>query len=286
MLWRLPFRLFWWLFGGLIRTAVTLLLLFGIVYLVLRLTPLDEFWRARFYAHLGNLAEAERWYRLGLQQYPRSRFAPQGHYELAELLFRQERYKEAIRHYGKALEGGLTPEQKREALLKIAEAFQKSDEPLEAARRFEEFAKTFREDERAAKAWFAAGENYRQAGRDKDAQRCWEKVSANYPTSPFAPKALWAMAEMAEENGDADRATHLYRKLVERYPQSAEAAKANARLALWHYRQGDYTEALKAYGEALKAAPQVLRDALNSEALRKAWQKLREQASHFIQSSP
>ena len=94
------------------------------------------------------------------------------------------------------------------------------------------------------------------------------------------------MAEMAEENGDADRATHLYRKLVERYPQSAEAAKAHARLALWHYRQGDYTEALKAYGEALKAAPQVLRDALNSEALRKAWQKLREQASHFIQSSP
>jgi tetratricopeptide (TPR) repeat protein len=142
----------------------------------------------RFYAHLGNFAEAERWYRLGLQQYPRSRFAPQGHYELAELLFRQERYKEAIRHYGKALEGGLTPEQKREALLKIAEAFQKSGEPLEAARRFEEFAKTFREDERAAKAWFAAGENYRQAGRDKEALRCWEKVSANYPTSPLPPK--------------------------------------------------------------------------------------------------
>jgi Uncharacterized protein conserved in bacteria len=143
MLWRLPLRLFWWLFGGLIRTAVTLLLLFGIVYLVLRLTPLDEFWRARFYAHLGNFTEAERWYRLGLQQYPRSRFAPQGHYELAELLFRQERYKEAIGHYGKALESGLTPEQKREALLKIAEAFQKIGEPLEAARRFEEFAKNF-----------------------------------------------------------------------------------------------------------------------------------------------
>ncbi|GBC98348.1 Cell division coordinator CpoB [bacterium HR17] len=286
MLWRWPLRLFWWLFGGLIRTAVTLLLLFGVVYLVLRLTPLDEFWRARFYAKIGKTDEAEHWYRLGLQQYPRSRFAPQGHYELAELLFARGRYREAVGHFGKALEGGLTPEQKREALLKIAECFQQSGMPLDAARRFETFAKTFPDDERAAKALFAAGESYRQVDRADKARRCFEKISANYPASPFAPKALWALAELAEQKGDEQQALLLYRKLVERYPQSAEAAKANTRLALWHYQHGDYKAALKAYGDALKAAPQVLRDALDSEKMRQLWQQLKERAGELLQSSP
>ncbi len=286
MLWRLPLRIFWWLFGGIIRTLVVLVLLFGLAYFIMRLTPLDEFWRARFYASIGKISDAEHWYRVGLTQHPKSRFAPQGHYELAELLYSQERYREAIGHYGKALEGGLTPEQKREALLKIAEASLKSGEPLKAAQRFEEFARLFREDERASRALFLAGEGYRKAKRNSDARRCWQKLSANYPTSPFAPKALWALAELAEAEGNENLARQIYLKLVERYPQSAEAAKANARLAVWHYRQGDYKSAVKAYSEALKAAPDLLKEALQSEALQKWWRKLREQIGSAIQPKP
>lgn len=286
MLWRLPLRIFWWLFGGIIRTVVVLVLLFGLVYFVMRLTPLDEFWRARFYARIGKAADAEHWYRLGLTQHPKSRFAPQGHYELAELLYSQERYREAIGHYGKALEGGLPPEQKREALLKIAEAYLKSREPLKAAQRLEQFAQLFREDERVSRALFLAGESYRKAKRNADARRCWQKLSANYPTSPFAPKALWGLAELAEVEGNEKLALQTYQKLVERYPQSAEAAKANARLAVWHYRKGDYKSAAKAYTEALKAAPDLIKEALQSEAVKKLWQKLKEQVGSAIQHSP
>ncbi len=286
MLWRFPLRLFWWLFGGLIRAVVALLLLAGLVYFFFRLTPLDEFWRARFFAHLGNLKEAEHWYRQGLQQHPRSRFAPQGHYELAELLYRQERFREAIGHFGKALEGGLTPDQKREALLKVAEAFLKVDEPLQAAKRFETFVQRYPDDERASRALFLAGESYRKAKRFKEAERCWQQVSARYPHSPFAPKALWALAELAEENKNEALVRQLYRKLVERYPQSAEAAKANARLAVLHYQKGDYKAALKAYTDAVKAAPELLKEALHSETLRQWWQKLREQVGAAVQSKP
>lgn len=286
MLWRLPLRVFWWLFGGVIRALIVLVLLVGLGYFVMRLTPLDEFWRARFYARIGKTAEAEHWYRLGLTQHPKSRFAPQGHYELADLLYNQERYREAIGHFGKALEGGLTPEQKREALLKIAEAYLKSGEPLNAAKRFEQFAQLFREDERASRALFLAGESYRKAKRNADAKRCWQKLSASYPTSPFAPKALWSLAESAEAEGNEKLARQIYTKLVERYPQSAEAAKANARLAVWHYKQGNYKAAAKAYSEALKAAPELLKEALQSEAIKKLWQKLKEQVSSAIQPSP
>lgn len=286
MLWRLPFRVFWWLFGGIIRALVIVILLAGLAYFVMRLTPLDEFWRARFYARIGKTAEAEHWYRTGLTQYPKSKFASQGHYELAELLYSQGRYREAIGHYGKALEGGLTPEQKREALLKIAEAYLKSGEPLKAAQRLEEFAKMFLEDERASRALFLAGESYRKAKRSEDARRCWQRLSANYPTSPFAPKALWGLAELAESEGNEKLALQTYQKIVERYPQSAEAAKANARLAVWHYRKGDYKSAAKAYTEALKATPDLIKEALQSEAIRKLWQKLKEQIGSAIQPSP
>ncbi|MER3501192.1 MAG: hypothetical protein IMHGJWDQ_001201 [Candidatus Fervidibacter sp.] len=286
MLWRLPLRLFWWLFGGIIRAVIAFLLLLGLLYFLMRVTPLDEFWRARFYSYIGNVGEAERWYRLGLQQHPHSRFAPQGHYELAELLYLKGRYREAIGHFGKALEGNLTPEQKREALLKVAEGFLKSGEPLKAAQRFEQFAQQFREDERASRALFLAGQGYRTAKRPRDAQRCWQKLSATYPTSPFAPKALWALAELAESEGNPAFARQLYRKLVARYPQSAEAAKANARLAVWHYQQGDYKAAAKAYTDALKAAPKLLREALNSETLNRLWKKLREQIGGTLQPSP
>lgn len=286
MLWRLPLRIFWWLFGGIIRLVITLALLFGLVYFVMRLTPLDEFWRARFYARIGKTAEAEHWFLAGLKQHPKSRFAPQGHYELAKLLYQQERFREAIGHYGKALEGGLTPEQKREALLKIAESYLKSGEPLKAAQRFEQFAQLFREDERASRALFLAGESYRKAKRNSDARRCWQRLSANYPTSPFAPKALWALAELAEAENNEALARQIYRKLVERYPQSVEAAKVNARLAVWHYRQGDYKAAAKAYTEALKAAPELLKQALQSETLQKWWRKLQTQLKEAIQRQP
>jgi len=286
MLWRLPLRIFWWLFGGIIRAVVAIILLLGLAYFVMRLTPLDEFWRARFYARIGKTAEAEHWYRIGLQQHPKSRFATQGHYELAELLYEQERFSEAIGHFGKALEGNLTPEQKREALLKIAEAYLKSGKPLEAAKRFEQFAQLFSEDERASRALFLAGEGYRKSHRNKDARRCWEKLSSKYPHSPFAPKALWALADLAEAEGNETLARQIYRKLVERYPQSAEAAKANARLAVWHYKQGDYKAAARAYTEALKAAPDLLREALQSEALQKWWRKLKEQIGSAVQPKP
>ncbi len=286
MLWRLPLRLFWWLFGGIIRTVIIIVLLLGLAYLVMRLTPLDEFWRARLSAKVGKVAEAEHWYQVGLRQHPDSRFAPQGHYELAQLLFAQERYREATGHFGKALAGGLLSETKREALLKIAEAFQKSGQPLEAARRFEQFANLFSEDERAAKAWFEGGECFRQAERNADARRCWQKVSANYPNSPFASKALWALAEMEEKEGNEKHALQLYRKLVERYPNSAEGAKANARLAVWHARKGDYKAALKAYSDALKGAPQAVREAISSETMQKWWKKLKEHAGNLLQPSP
>lgn len=286
MLWSFPLRIFWWLFGGIIRLVIMLALLFGLAYFVMRLTPLDEFWRARFYARIGKTAEAEYWFLAGLKKHPKSRFAPQGHYELAELLYQQERFREAIGHYGKALEGGLTPEQKREALLKIAESYLKSGEPLRAAQRFEQFARLFREDERASKALFLAGEGYREAKRNSDARRCWQRLSANYPTSPFAPKALWALAELAEAENNEALARQIYRKLVERYPQSVEAAKANARLAVWHYRQGDYKAAVKAYTEALKAAPDLLKQALQSETLQKWWRKLQTHLKDAIQRQP
>lgn len=275
MLWRFPLRIFWWLFGGLIRAVVVIVLLFGLVYFFTRLTPLDEFLRARFYARMGKFDDAEHWYRLGLSQHPQSRFSYQGHYELAELLYEQERFREAIGHYGKALEGNLTPQQKREALLKIAEAYLRSGEPLEAAKRFERFAQFFEGDERAPRALFLAGDGYRRARRNREARRCWERLSAKYPYSPFAPKALWALAELAEAENNEALARQTYLKLVKRYPQSAEAAKANARLAVWHYRRGDYRAAVKAYTEALKAAPDLLREALQSETLRKWLEKIR-----------
>lgn len=286
MLWRLPLKLFWWLFGGLIRTVVVIALLFGLVYLAMRLTPLDEFWKARLYSNIGNAKEAEKWYNLGLQQHPNSRFAPQGHYELGNLLFAQKRYKEARGHLSKALEGKLPPELKRDILLKVAESFQKDGQPLEAAKRFEKFANTFPEDERTAKGLFLAGNCYRQANQPKDAERCWQKVSGRYPSSPFSPKALWELAELKEEQSEQKSALQLYRKLIERYPKSPEAAKANARIAVWHYRQGNYKEALQAYGDALKAAPKVLQDALTSENLKKLWQRLKESASSLLQPSP
>lgn len=286
MLWRLPLRLLWWLFGGIIRTLVALALLIGLVYFFLRLTPLDEFWRARLYAHLGKWTDAEKWYRQGLQQHPRSRFAAQGHYELAELLYRQERFRDAVGHFGRALELGIPPEQKREALLKIAEAFLKTGEPLKAAQRLEQFARQFPDDERASRALFLAGDGYRKGRRPKDARRCWEQLCARYPHSPFAPKALWALAEMAEAEGNKTLTQQLYQKLVTRYPQSAEAAKANARLAVWHYQKGDYTAAARAYTEAIRAAPELLREALQSEALQRWWKKLREQIGSAVQPSP
>jgi Tetratricopeptide repeat. len=94
------------------------------------------------------------------------------------------------------------------------------------------------------------------------------------------------LAELAEGEGNEALARQIYRKLVERYPQSAEAAKANARLAVWHYRQGDYKAAARAYTEALKAAPDLLREALQSEALQKWWRKLKEQIGSAVQPKP
>ena len=259
---KLIVRLIGWMVQHIIATIILLIVIVTACILGMRLTPLDEFYRARLYAKAGDYAQAEYWYERGLKSHPNSRWAPQAHYELGVLLLKQKRYKKAIGHLGKSLEQ-LTGDAKKDALLCVAECYAGLQRWKLAARRYALVAVSYPQDEMlAAKALYHAAKCYEKAGMEGEAGKSYRMVFSNYPTSPYAPKALLAYGRILEAKKARERALKQYELLIRRYPDSDEAITARLRIAQIHQAQKRYRDALSMWMELVKLAPRIARSAL------------------------
>ncbi|MCS7252987.1 MAG: tetratricopeptide repeat protein [Armatimonadota bacterium] len=259
---RMFIRLIMWLISHIVSVAIAIFLIALVAFIVARTTPLDEFYRARACAKVGDYENAEHWYRKGLEAHPNSRYAPQARYELGLLLFEQKRYNEALVQFQAALDR-LTDGQKRaKALVSIGDCYANMKKWEKAASSYMRALKEHHFDEAlSATALLRAGRCYESAGNLSAAGNAYRKAFQEHPTAPDAPKALLSYADLLYKLGKHDRAIEHYKLLIRRYSDSDEAVIARLRLARAYEAQRNYKNAISTLLDFLRHAPRLARTA-------------------------
>lgn len=269
-------RLISWLMSHIVSAIVVFAIIVLLIFVAARLTPLDEFYRARAYAKVGNYRDAERWYRKGLQDCPNSRYAPQARYELGMLLMEQKRYGEALEQFRAALDKLADEQQRVRALIAIGDCYADMKAWTKAANAYMKAAKECKSDEAlSAMALFRAGKCYESSGRLGDAGGAYRKAFESHPTAPDAPKALLAYSDLLLKLGKHEKAIEHYKLLIRRYSESEEAIIARVRLAKAFEAQRNYKDAISALLDFLKHAPRFARIAAFRQLVEGAKAQLR-----------
>ncbi|MFA4029803.1 MAG: hypothetical protein GDYSWBUE_001097 [Candidatus Fervidibacterota bacterium] len=273
---RMLMRVVKWVVLHIVSVAVIVVLIVLAALVISRMTPLDEFYRARAYAKVGDYKNAEQWYRKGLEAHPESRYAPQARYELGTLLLEQKRYNEALAQFQAAL-GKLTDDERRaKVLISIGDCYANMKKWDAAASSYMRAVRECRLDEAgAATALFRAGQCYEGAGNFSAAGSAYRKAFEEHPTAPDAPKALLAYADLLCKLGKHERAIENYNLLIKRYSNSDEAVIGRLHLARAYEAQRDYKSAITALLDFMRHSPRLARSAAYRQLLDSAKAQLK-----------
>ncbi|PTT86328.1 hypothetical protein DBR42_13715, partial [Pelomonas sp. HMWF004] len=174
--------------------------------------------------------EAVRWYRLYLSSFPSAPEAAQNNFLLAELLYEDKRYAEAITEYEKtayqypaharSADAGYT------ALLSHA-ALEKAAPPAELA------------------------------ALQKTSTASAQRFADAFPTDPRASAVLTRAAEQLYALGDGEQALKAARRVLAQQPPAAAAQRRVAWTVVAHtaFERAEFDKAEKAYGEVLALTP-------------------------------
>jgi TolA-binding protein len=276
-----------WIISHIISVGVLVGLLLVVGFLVIQLTPLDEFYRARACAKVGDYKRAEEWYRKGLKAFPNSRYAPQARYELGQLLIEQKRYADALTQLKLSLDGLKDETTKVKALIAIGDCYANMKDWKKASDSYLLAAKRCSFDENlSATALYRAGECFEKAGMNGDAGNAYRKVFEQHPTAQDAPKALLAYAKLLSKLNKVDKALEHYKLLIKRYPNSDEALVARLHMAKLYEEKRDYKEAISLLVEFLKHSPRLVHSTMYRHLLESAKARLKQLREVKAQSAP
>ncbi|MFA4015291.1 MAG: hypothetical protein RUDDFDWM_000371 [Candidatus Fervidibacterota bacterium] len=274
---RILVRLAMWIISHIVSVGLLVGLLLVIGLLVIQLTPLDEFYRARAYAKVGDYRRAEEWYRKGLKSFPNSRYAPQARYELGMLLIEQKRYADALAQLRLSLDGLKDEAMKVKALIAIGDCYANMKDWRGAANSYLHAAKSCSSDENlCATALYRAGECYEKAGMNGDAGNAYRKAFEQHPTAQDAPKALLAYAKLLSKLNKVDKALEHYKLLIKRYPNSDEALLARLHMAKLYEEKRNYKEAVSSLVEFLRHSPRLVHSTMYRHLLESAKARLKQ----------
>lgn len=265
-----------WIASHIVSVAVIVAIIVLAAFIISRMTPLDEFYRARAYAKVGDYKAAEQWYRKGLDAHPNSRYAPQARYELGTILLEQKRYGEALTQFQAALDKLTDGRQRAKTLISIGDCYANMKKWDAAAVSYMRAVKECQLDEElAATALFRAGKCYESANNFSAAGNAYRKAFEEHPTAHDAPKALLAYADLLCKLGKHERAIENYNLLIKRYSDSDEAVIARLRLAKAYEAQRNYKGAAIALLDFIRHAPRLAQTAAYKQLVESAKEQLK-----------
>jgi TolA-binding protein len=194
-----------------------------------------------------------------LRKCPEAEQAPQTHYLLGEILYKQNRFAEALSHATRVIASTAETPLHQQALLLAAQAFL-------------------------------------QLGPTDQAQTYLQRVLASGALTKMLPAALYWLGEIAFQHQRYDDAHKYYQRLLQEQPTGPYVARAQYSLG-WLYRQlGDAAAALQAFSTFLglalqhEFAPQarfaqaaLLRETKQLTEVAEAFKKLAQEAPASLQ---
>jgi TolA-binding protein len=187
--------------------------------------------------------EAVAWLRSVTAQLTRADAQAEAQYLLGTDLAEQNEFAEAA----KALEASLAAQPKGrqadEALLLLAQAYYRLNNPANAKTAVARLVRDFPESKLLDRAHFRLGEYAAAGGDAKAAAAEYRQVAQQWPESPLAPLALHALGWALFDQGDFAGAETTMDGLLAKYPQHKSALRARYARGLARHQLGKFADA-------------------------------------------
>jgi soluble lytic murein transglycosylase len=176
----------------------------------------------------------------------------EAHRTRADLLMKGKEFSEAANEYH-ILAAEVTPADRPQAEISLAEALRRAGESREA-RRILEQAPTMPLELNAQRI-FNLGEIARSANDDDSFLRIVEQLRQIAPTSSWLEQALFSAGNIYLLRRDYNRAIDAFRELQQRFPNGGRAAYAHWKAAWLSLRQGRVAEAKTGFDSQIALYP-------------------------------
>ncbi len=168
--------------------------------------------------------------------------------QVADLLFQQGNYTEAIPEYKAVLKGTLSEDDQRIVESKIILAQFRSDDFSEAVKGSEQFQHKYEKDkESIAALLLEEGIYYFKKEDNTKARKVFQRILDDFDETPSVPFSLYWSGRIEEFLNHTDEAINIIQKVIQQYPNSPVLPRAEIALGNIYFRQEQYENAVKYY---------------------------------------
>lgn len=194
-----------------------------------------------------NNAAAEA-YRKLMEQYPSGKLAAAARTELAELLYLDKKYEEAIELLEKVIaDKGVDAKTLSVAQYRLGWCYAEMSKPQQAAEIFGKFVESYPKDALAASAMYQVGVAQVKNGDNAAAEKTFANLLEKFPKDDVAAVAHLKLGEVQALNGDFEKSAATYQAFLKSYPQNEFAYMARFGLGWAMENQKKYDDARKWY---------------------------------------
>lgn len=195
---------------------------------------------------------AEQTYRRLLKDFPSSKLATAARSELGEILFQQEKFKEAVELLEKSVaDNSADAKTISIALYRLGSAYEKLGQPAKAAQTFNAFLAKHGNDELAGWAHYQAGVSLAKQDKLDDARQHFQSALAGNPKPDLASVSLLKLAEVTAQQGQYAESQKLYDRFLDKYPKDRFVYQAQFGIGWALENQKKYDEARQWYGKVI-----------------------------------
>lgn len=201
-----------------------------------------------------NTAGAQETYRRLLKDHPDSKLAPATRTELAEFLYADKKYDEAVALLEAVVaDKQADPKVVSAASYRLGWCYDKLGKPDKAAAVFGTFEDAKGDDEAAGSALLQAGLASAEQGKADQAEKYLSDMLRKYPQDKQAAIALLKLGEVQNDQSKYDAAYQTFTEFLQKYPKDEFAYRATFGLGWSLENRKQYQPAREAYEKVIAA---------------------------------
>jgi TolA-binding protein len=197
------------------------------------------------------MSAAAQTYRRLLKEHPDSKVGAAARTELAELLYEEKKFDQAVELLEAVIadDGAADAKLRAAAHYRLGWCYQKLGKPAKAAEAFAKYdpKQAGGSDEVAASALLQAGLAYAEQGKFDAAERSLAAMLERHPNNPQAALAMLRLGEVQAEQGKYEPSGQTYRAFLKRFAKDPFAPRAQFGIGWSLENQKKYEEARTAY---------------------------------------
>lgn len=145
-----------------------------------------------------------------------------GNYEVANALFNQKKYSEAISNYEQFLKESGPAKEAPEAFYRMALSYYRQEYYSQAIAAWEELIQKFPKDKNAEEALFQIADTYFRAQKYENAIQSYHKILSDYPNSIKLQDAALRIGQSYYNAGDYEKALPELENFIRKYPKDSK----------------------------------------------------------------